>query len=106
MASLKATVRESDEQMAAVQQRLLELRHSREHELGYKRRTEIVIGAVEPLEREGHFPQAQYAFDTGVLTLNRTTGHSYTQAAICEMSPCAVPAAIRACTAAGTSGVS
>jgi class 3 adenylate cyclase len=37
--------------------------------------------------------------------LNRTTGHSYTHAASCEISSCAVSAAIRACTAAVTSGV-
>jgi hypothetical protein len=36
--------------------------------------------------------------------LNRTTGHSYTQAASCEVSPCGVSAAISAWTAAVTAG--
>ena len=37
--------------------------------------------------------------------LNRTTGHSYTQAASCEISSCAISAARSAWTAAVTSGV-
>lgn len=69
MAYLKATVRESYEQMAEARQRLLELGHHRQHELAYKKRTQIVVEIVEQLEQEGHFPQAHYAFDNGVLTL-------------------------------------
>lgn len=72
MAYLKATVRESYEQMAQAQQRLLELVHHRHHELAYKKRTQIVVELVEQIEREGHFPQAPYAFDNGVLTLELT----------------------------------
>src|SRR5262249_26666737 len=37
--------------------------------------------------------------------LNRTTGHSYTQAASCEHSSCELLAVASACTAAVTSGV-
>jgi hypothetical protein len=37
--------------------------------------------------------------------LNQTTGHSYTQAASCEVSSCGVSAALRACTAVVTAGV-
>ena len=72
MAYLKATVRESYEQMEEVQRRLLELVHYRQHELAYKKRTEIAVEMVEQIEREEHFPQAQYAFDNGVLTLELT----------------------------------
>ena len=37
--------------------------------------------------------------------LNRTTGHSYTHAARCEIASCAISAALSASTAAVTSGV-
>ncbi len=50
----------------------MELVHYRQHELAYKKRTEIVVEMVEQIEREGHFPQAHYAFDNGVLTLGLT----------------------------------
>lgn len=43
--------------------------------------------------------------DEGGQVLNRTTRHSYTQAASCEISSCAVWAARNASTAAVTSGV-
>src|SRR5262249_9732794 len=41
----------------------------------------------------------------GYQVLNRTTGHSYTQAASCEHSSCELLAVASACTAAVTSGV-
>jgi hypothetical protein len=58
--------------MEQVQTRLLELLHHVEHRLAYKKRTEIVVEMVAQLEEEGQFPQADYAFDNGVLTLELT----------------------------------
>ncbi len=69
---LKATVQASYEQMEQARTRLLELLHHVEHKLAYKKRTEIVVEIVKQLEEEGHFPQADYAFDNGVLTVKLT----------------------------------
>jgi DDE superfamily endonuclease len=69
---LKATVQASYEQMEQVRTRLLELLHHLEHKLAYKKRTEIVVEMVRQLEEEGNFPQADYAFDNGVLTVELT----------------------------------
>jgi hypothetical protein len=71
-AYLKATAKESYEQMAEVQQRLLEVLHYHAHRLQYRKRTEMAVEIVRQLEAEGQFPQAQYAFDNGVLTLELT----------------------------------
>jgi hypothetical protein len=71
-AYLHATVKASYEQMDAVRHRLLELLHHQLHRRTYRKRTEIVIEIVRQLEAEGHFPQANYAFDNGVLTVNLT----------------------------------
>ena len=46
--------------------------HYQLHRLLYRKRTEIVIELVRQLETEGHFPQANYAFDNGVLTIDLT----------------------------------
>ena len=72
MAYLRATVRESYEHMEAVRERLLELLHYLQHKLAYKKRTEIALELVKQIEREGHFPEANYAFDNGVLSLDLT----------------------------------
>jgi hypothetical protein len=69
VAYLKATVQASYEQMEAVRSRLLELRHHLRHRRHYKKRTELAVEMVEQLEHEGHFPQANYAFDNGLLTV-------------------------------------
>src|SRR3954469_8442597 len=69
---LKATVQASYEQMEQARTRLLELLHHLEHKRAYKKRTEIVVEMVAQLEEEGQFPQADYAFDNGVLTLELT----------------------------------
>jgi len=69
---LKATVQTSYAQMEQARTRLLELLHYMEHQLAYKKRTEIVVEMVAQLEEEGKFPQADYAFDNGVLTLELT----------------------------------
>ena len=71
-AYLKATVQASYEQMEPARTRLLELLHHVKHRLAYKKRTEIVVEMVKQLEEEGNFPQADYAFDNGVLTLDLT----------------------------------
>jgi ElaB/YqjD/DUF883 family membrane-anchored ribosome-binding protein len=69
---LKATVQVSYEQMEQARTRLLELLHHVKHRLAYKKRTEIVVEMVKQLEGEGNFPQADYAFDNGVLTVELT----------------------------------
>jgi hypothetical protein len=71
-AYLKATVQASYTQMEQARTRLLELLHHLEHKLAYKKRTEIVVEMVAQLEEEGRFPQADYAFDNGVLTVELT----------------------------------
>jgi hypothetical protein len=74
IAYLQETVQESYGQMEAARGRCLELFHHLLHRLGYKKRTEIALEIVQQLEQEGHFPQAHYAFDHGVLTLALTRG--------------------------------
>jgi hypothetical protein len=69
---LKATVQARYEQMEQARTRLLELLHHLEHKLAYKKRTEVVVEMVAQLEAEGQFPQADYAFDSGVLTVELT----------------------------------
>ena len=73
-AYLQETVRESYAQMDEARGRLLELLHHRMHGLDYKKRTELALDIVKQLEAEGHFPQAHYAFDHGVLSLELTRG--------------------------------
>ena len=72
MAYLKATVKESYEQMETTQQRLLELLHHLKNQREYKKRTELALEMVKQIEDEGHFPQANYAFDNSVLSLELT----------------------------------
>jgi hypothetical protein len=72
VAYLNETVRESYAQMEAVRERLLELLHHLLHQQRYKKRPEIALEIVQHLEQEGHFPQAHYAFDNGVLGLELT----------------------------------
>jgi hypothetical protein len=72
MAYLRATVKEGYEQMEAVRKRLLELVHYLKHEGEYKKRTEIALELVQQIEQEGNFPEANYAFDNGVLSLDLT----------------------------------
>ena len=71
-AYLRATIQASYEQMEQARTRLLELLHYMKHQLAYKKRTEIVVEMVARVEEEGQFPQADYAFDNGVLTLELT----------------------------------
>jgi len=67
---LKMTARDSYEQMSEVRDRLLELLHHQKHKLEYKKRTEIAYEMVVQIEEEGLFPEAHYAFDNGVLTID------------------------------------
>ena len=69
LAYVQETVRERYPQREAARGRMLELLPHRVHWLGYKKRTEIALDIVQQLEQEGHFPQAHYAFDNGVLSL-------------------------------------
>jgi hypothetical protein len=70
--SLEATSQESYDQMEEVRKRVLERLHHRQHQLEYRQRTAIAWEIVQQLEEEGQFPQAHYAFDTGVLHLELT----------------------------------
>jgi hypothetical protein len=72
LAYLRETVQESYEQMEHAQGRRLELLHHLAHRHAYKKRTEIALAIAQQLEEEGHFPQAHYAFDNGVLPLELT----------------------------------
>ena len=72
IAYLQETVQASYTQMEGARGRLLELVHHLMPRLGYKKRTEIALELVKQLEQEGHFPQAHYAFDNGVLSLELT----------------------------------
>jgi hypothetical protein len=69
---LRMTAQASYEQMEALKQRLLELLHYHKNRLAYRKRTEMVVDMVRQIEAEGQFPQADYAFDNGVLTLELT----------------------------------
>ena len=69
---MEETARESYDQMEAVSNRLLELLHYLKHGREYKKRTEIAMELVKQIEQEGNFPEANYAFDNGVLALDLT----------------------------------
>src|SRR5215468_8475261 len=71
-AYLQATAQTSYAQMDDARQRLLEVLHHQMHKRVYRKRTEIGVEMVRQLETEGYFPQANYAFDNGVLTLALT----------------------------------
>jgi len=60
------------QQMAELQERLLDLLYHQKHKLEYKKRTEIAYEMVVQIEEEGLFPEANYAFDNGVLNLDMT----------------------------------
>ena len=72
LAYLKMTSRDNYESMEQVLQRLEELLHYQKNRLAYRKRTEIAVEVVRQIEEEGHFPEADYAFDSGVLTVQLT----------------------------------
>ena len=68
LAYLEMTAKEQYEQVEKVKERLLELLHYQKNRLAYRKRTEIAVEIVNQLELEGQFPNADYAFDQGVLS--------------------------------------
>ena len=68
-AYLKATAGQEYETLEAARTRLLELMHHELHRKRYRKITEIAVDVVRQIEDEGHFPEANYAFDNGVLCL-------------------------------------
>lgn len=68
LAYLEMTAQENYEQMEQVRERLLELLHYHKNRLAYRKRTEIAVEIVRQIESEGQFPNADYAFDQGVLS--------------------------------------
>ena len=73
LAYLQMTRQEDYEQMEQVRERLIELLHYHQHQLSYRKRTEMAVEIVQQIEAEGFYPQADYAFDQGVLNLPLTT---------------------------------
>nr|WP_245894142.1 hypothetical protein [Chamaesiphon polymorphus] len=69
---LQMTAQESYQSQEQLMQRLVELLHYQRNRLAYRKRTEIAVDIVRQVESEGAFPQADYAFDNGVLTLELT----------------------------------
>lgn len=69
---LLMTRQESSTHMAAVQNRLMEWLASQRNRLAYRKRTAIAVEVVREIEEAGHFPAANYACDSGVLTLELT----------------------------------
>ena len=71
-AYLKATAGQEYDNLEVARKRMLELLHYHAHRQGYRKITEIAVDVVTQIEDEGHFPDADYAFDNGVLSLNLT----------------------------------
>jgi hypothetical protein len=71
---LKVTGHARYEPMEQARTRLLALHQQLEHKLAYKKRTEIVVEMVRPLEEQGQFSPADSAFDNGGLTVELTRG--------------------------------
>jgi hypothetical protein len=69
---LQMTKPESYTQMEEVEKRLVELLSYQRNRLSYRKRTQMAVEIVRMLESEGQFPEANYAFDNGVLTLDLT----------------------------------
>lgn len=72
MEYLVMTGQESYTQMEAAQKRIVELLAYQRNRQAYRKRTEMAVEIVRQIEDEGHFPEANYAFDNGVLTLELT----------------------------------
>ncbi len=68
LAYLEMTAKDNYEQMEQVRERLIELLHYQKNRLAYRKRTEIAVEIVRQLESEDRFPNADYAFDQGVLS--------------------------------------
>ena len=72
LAYLNMSARDEYSELEQARQRLIELVHYQKNRLSYRKRTEMAVEIVRQLEAEGHFPQAPYAFDNGVLSLPLT----------------------------------
>jgi len=72
LAYLEMTAQGSYEEMSQVRERLEELLHYHRNRLAYRKRTDIFVAIVAQIEAEGNYPQANYAFDNGVLSLPLT----------------------------------
>lgn len=66
---LNATAKNEYEQMEELRERLLELLHHLIHRKEHKTRPQLAVEMIKKIEEEGHFPQANYAFDNGILSL-------------------------------------
>lgn len=71
-AYLQATRQDNYDETAAVMERLSELVAYQRNRDAYRTRTEILIEVVQQIEAEGHFSQADYAFDGGVCAAELT----------------------------------
>jgi hypothetical protein len=69
---LQATAGQHYDTKEAAVTRLLELLHYDIHRRSYRKITEMAVDVVRKIEDENHFPQADYAFDNGVLNLELT----------------------------------
>jgi hypothetical protein len=69
LAPLQASCQGNYSQMDQARQRLLELLQHLLHRKEYRKRTEMALEIAHQREAEGYFPQANYVFDSGVLTL-------------------------------------
>jgi hypothetical protein len=72
LAYLQVTAQENYPDLESARQRVLELLHYHKHRVASRKRPDIAVAIVQPLEAEGPFPQAPYAFDNGVLCLPLT----------------------------------
>ena len=52
--------------------RIMELLHYQKNCLEYRKRTEIAVEMVRQIEQEGILPNANYAFDQGILSRELT----------------------------------
>lgn len=71
-AYLKETAKQNYDSLEALLSRLLELMYHELHCKQYRKITEMAVDVVRQIENEGHFPEANYAFDNGVLCLELT----------------------------------
>ena len=69
---LRMTAQENYTEMEQIQKRLSEVVSYQRNRLAYCKRTQMAVEIVRQIEDEGHFPQADYAFDNGVLTRELT----------------------------------
>jgi hypothetical protein len=69
---LNMTAQDDCTDLEQARERFIDWLHYQKNRRAYRKRTEIAVESVRQLEAEGHFPQAPYAFDNGVLSLPLT----------------------------------